>query len=140
MNCIFYRRSIEKESDINSKYGLWLFGHSLLLFSFRNAVMTKGERKMTNIKWFKDPNNISYVDANEFMDHFGKEIGVENLWEKVKAFADNPTKEGQMLKGTKRTSIKLFIPDLTFDEHLEMGENVWMFMGEHYDCYCIYNL
>ena len=95
---------------------------------------------MMNLKWLKDPDNISYVDANDFAEHFGKEIGVENLREKIKAIADNPTKEGVLLKGTKRTSAKLFIPDLVFDEHLDMGENVWMFLGEHYDCYCIYNL
>ena len=41
---------------------------------------------MMNLKWLKDPDNISYVDANDFAEHFGKEIGVENLREKIKAF------------------------------------------------------
>ena len=104
------------------------------------AGKLKGEYTMMNLKWLKDPDNISYVDANDFAEHFGKEIGVENLREKIKAFADNPTKEGVLLKGTKRTSAKLFIPDLVFDEHLDMGENVWKFLGEHYDCFCINNL
>lgn len=95
---------------------------------------------MMTLKWLKNPDNISYVDADQFMDNFSKETGIDNLREKVKAFADNPTKEGVLLKGTKRTSVKLFVPDIVFDEHLDMGENVWMYMGEHYDCYCVYNL
>ncbi len=95
---------------------------------------------MKNVKWFKDPDNIVYADFNEFADNFGKEIGVENLREKIEAFAANPTDEGQVITGVKRTSIKLFIPDRVFDEHIEMGENVWVYMGESYEAYCLYGL
>lgn len=46
--------------------------------------------------------------------------------------------EGDVLKGKKRSALKLFIPDMLFDKHIEMGENVWVFIGETYPAYCIY--
>ena len=38
----------------------------------------------------------------------------------------------------KRTSGRLFVPDLTFGEHIEMGENIFFYMGEMQECYVIY--
>ena len=34
--------------------------------------------------------------------------------------------------------MKLFIPDLYFDQHIDMGENVWLYLGEMSPAYCIY--
>lgn len=93
-----------------------------------------------NINWFKNPDNVVYADINEFADHFGAEIGVDNLKDKIEDFASRPSKEGIVLTGKKRTSVKLFVPDMLFDEHIDMGENVWLYMGESYECYCIYGL
>lgn len=93
-----------------------------------------------NVEWFKNPDNIVYADADSFMDNFSKETGISNLREKVENFVKNPKKEGEVLTGRKRTSVTVFIPDLTFDEHIQMGENPWIYMGESYECYCIYNL
>ncbi len=92
------------------------------------------------LAWFKDPDNIVYADAEQFMDNFSKETGIEDLKQQIEEFYANPTKEGLQLKGVKRTSVKIFIPDLVFDEHIEMGENVWLYMGENYECYCLYNI
>ena len=93
-----------------------------------------------NLSWFKNPNNVVYANVDEFVDNFSKETGIENLRQKIEEFDAYPTKEGLVLKGKKRTSIKLFIPDLVFDEHIEMGENVWIYMGESYECYCLYGI
>lgn len=95
---------------------------------------------MMNVNWFKNPDNVVYADAQEFIDNFAQETGISNLREHIENFDANPTKEGVILKGVKRTSIKLFIPDLYFDEHIEMGENVWVYMGENYESYCLYNI
>lgn len=92
-----------------------------------------------NVNWFKNPDNVVYADIAEFVDNFEKETGISGLKEKIEAFEQNPVKEGVILKGRKRTSIKLFVPDLTFDEHIDMGENVWVYMGENYECYCLYH-
>lgn len=92
-----------------------------------------------NVNWFKNPNNVVYADAKEFVENFEKETGISRLKERIEEFEANPVKEGIILKGIKRTSVKLFIPDLVFDEHIEMGENVWIYMGENYECYCLYN-
>lgn len=92
-----------------------------------------------NINWFKDPDHVVYADIEEFVENFEKETGIRNLREKIEEFEANPTKEGVILKGVKRTSIRMMIPDLVFEEHLEMGENVWIYMGENYECYCLYH-
>ena len=43
-----------------------------------------------------------------------------------------------MIKGKNRTAVKLFIPNLVFPEPIEMGENVWVYLGEMYPAYCLY--
>lgn len=90
--------------------------------------------------FFRDPDNIVYADINQFADNFGKETGIDNLREKIEAFKANPSKEGEVIKGTKRTAIRLLIPDMYFEgeEKIEMGENVWVYLGEMYEVYCLY--
>lgn len=95
---------------------------------------------MLNLEWLKNGNHVSYCDADRFIENFGKETGVSGLREKLEAFVKNPVPEGVTYTGTRRTSIKIFIPDLMFDEHVEMGENPWIFIGEMYPAYCIYGL
>ena len=51
---------------------------------------------------------------------------------------DSPTPEGFTIKGHGRTSGRLFVPDLAFGEHIQMGENIFFFMGEMQECYVIY--
>ncbi len=92
------------------------------------------------INWFKNPDNVVYADINQFVDNWEKETGIADLRDKIEAFKANPVKEGVMLKGTKRTSMKMFIPDMYFEgeEKLDMGNTVWLYMGENYECYCLY--
>ena len=40
--------------------------------------------------------------------------------------------------GPKCASGRLFVPNLAFGEHIEMGENIFFFMGEMQECYVIY--
>jgi hypothetical protein len=88
--------------------------------------------------WFENPDNVVYADIDEFADNFGKETGIDNLREKIEAFKADPVKEGINLKGRKRTSLKLFIPNMYFEDKIEMGDTVWAYMGENYECYCLY--
>ena len=94
---------------------------------------------MMNVNWFKNPDNVVYADVAEFAGNFGVETGISNLAEKIMEFEKNPVADGVILKGRRRTSIKLFIPDMLFDDHIDMGENVWVYMGENYECYCLYH-
>ena len=91
-----------------------------------------------NVNWFKNPDNVVYADVNQFCDNFRKETGIEHLREKLDEFRDNPTAEGINIKGRKRTSLKVFIPNKYFDEPIDMGDSIWVYMGENYECYCIY--
>lgn len=91
-----------------------------------------------NINWFKNQDNVVYADTRQFVDNFAKETGIEELREKIESFKENPTAEGLTLTGKKRTSVKLMIPNLTFNEKIEMGDNVWVYMGENYESYCLY--
>lgn len=93
---------------------------------------------MMNIHWFKNPDHIVYVDASKDLPMLAKQLKIPNLPGEVMAFKENPGKEGKNVFGLKRSCVKMFIPDLTFDEHLDMGENVWLYLGEMYDCYALY--
>lgn len=91
--------------------------------------------------WFQDSDNVVYADVNEFAEHFSKETGIQNFREKLEEFRATPLKEGVLLKGKKRVSVKLFIPDLYFEDKnqkLPMGDTVWVYMGEYYPCNCVY--
>ena len=82
-----------------------------------------------HINWFRDENNLIYIN------------GATQLAELEKAaneLRQHPTAEGFTIKGPKRTSGRLFVPDLTFGRHIEMGENIFFFMGEMQECYVIY--
>ena len=65
-------------------------------------------------------------------------IDLIGLAQQVEEFRTHPTAEGVNLKGKKRTTLKLFIPNLTFPEPVEMGENVWIYMGELCPAYCLF--
>ena len=97
-----------------------------------------GREKIMKKAWFENPDNVVYADIDEFADNFGKETGIDGLREKIEAFKADPVKEGINLKGRKRTSLKLFIPNMYFDEKMEMGDTVWAYLGENYECYCLY--
>ena len=93
---------------------------------------------MMHVNWFKNPDNVVYCQAEEVLPRLSRELGVSDLAERVEAFRAAPTAEGVNIKGLRRTTLKLFIPALTFSEPLEMGENVWIYMGELCPAYCLY--
>ena len=92
---------------------------------------------MLNLTWIKNPDHVSYCKENEVLPRLARELGIADLAQQVEEFRTHPTAEGVNLKGKKRTTLKLFIPNLTFPEPVEMGENVWIYMGELCPAYCL---
>lgn len=90
-------------------------------------------------EWFTNQDNVTYAEVDDFAESFGKEVGISDLRSKIEEFKANPTKEGMIVRGKRRSSLKLFVPDMLFDRHIEMGENVWVFIGETYPAYCLYS-
>ena len=70
---------------------------------------------MLRIGWLENPDNIVYADLNEFADNFGNEVGISNLKQEILNFRQNPTAEGIVLKGKKRSALKLFVPDMLWE-------------------------
>ena len=93
---------------------------------------------MLNLTWIKNPDHVSYCKENEVLPRLARELGIADLAQQVEEFRTHPTAEGVNLKGKKRTTWKLFIPNLTFPEPVEMGENVWIYMGELCPAYCLF--
>ena len=93
---------------------------------------------MLNLTWIKNPDHVSYCKENEVLPRLARELGIADLAQQVEEFRTHPTAEGVNLKGKKRTTLKLFIPNLTFPEPEEMGENVWIYMGELCPAYCLF--
>lgn len=93
---------------------------------------------MMKVSWFENPDNVAYVKIDDFADNFGKECGISSLRQKIEDFRENPVKEGVIITGTKRAALKLFVPDMVFGKHIDMGESVWVYIGEMYPAYCLY--
>ena len=93
---------------------------------------------MLNLTWIKNPDHVSYCKENEVLPRLARELGIADLAQQVEEFRTHPTAEGVNLRGKKRTTLKLFIPNLTFPEPVEMGENVWIYMGELCPAYCLF--
>ena len=93
---------------------------------------------MLNLTWIKNPDHVSYCKENEVLPRLARELGIADLAQQVEEFRTHPTAEGVNLKGKKRTTLKLFFPNLTFPEPVEMGENVWIYMGELCPAYCLF--
>lgn len=91
-----------------------------------------------NINWFKDEENVVYVKEAEVLPRLSRELGIPELEELVAQFRADPSPEGLNVKGKKRTTLKLFVPNLAFPEPIDMGENVWIYMGELCPAYCLY--
>ena len=91
-----------------------------------------------NILWLQDPDNLVYVNAEKDLAQLEKTLRLPGLAEAAESLRANPTPEGLTLKGPRRTSARLFIPDLTFGRHIEMGENIFVFLGEMMECFVLY--
>ena len=85
---------------------------------------------MMNVAWFKNPDHVAYCKEEEILPKLSRELGINDLAQRVEAFRKEPSPEGENIKGRKRTTLKLMIPNLTFSEPVDMGENVWIYMGD----------
>lgn len=93
---------------------------------------------MMNVAWFKNPDHVAYFKEEEILLKLSRELGINDLAQRVEAFRKEPSPEGENIKGRKRTTLKLMIPNLTFSEPVDMGENVWIYMGDLCPAYCLY--
>ena len=89
------------------------------------------------INWFRDQDHLVYINGETQLAQLEKTLRFPGLQEAAEALRDNPNPEGYTIKGPKRTCGRLFVPDLTFGKHIEMGENVFFYMGEMAECYVI---
>jgi len=89
-----------------------------------------------NINWFKDPNNIIYMNIDDFSSSFKRELNMFDLKKQIEEFRANPSPMGKVIRSSQ-TSIKLFIPKLSFQEPLENEENVWVYFGKNHPSYCL---
>lgn len=85
-----------------------------------------------------DQDHLVYINGETQLAQLEKTLRFPGLQEAAEALRDNPNPEGYTIKGPKRTCGRLFVPDLTFGKHIEMGENVFFYMGEMAECYVIY--
>ena len=105
---------------------------------YTTFIITKEEGHIMRINWFKDENNLIYINGATQLAELEKTLHFPGLEEAANELRQHPTAEGFTIKGPKRTSGRLFVPDLAFGEHIEMGENIFFFMGEMQECYVIY--
>ena len=93
---------------------------------------------MLTLNWLKNPEHVSYCEEAEIVPQLSKMLGIPELAQQIDSLKEHPISEGVVLKGAKRSSAKLFIPNLYFGEEIDMGENVWVYLGEMSPAYCVY--
>ena len=93
---------------------------------------------MMNVAWFKNPDHVAYCKEEEILPKLSRELGINDLAQGGEGVRREPSPEGENIKGRKRTTLKLMIPNLTFSEPVDMGENVWIYMGDLCPAYCLY--
>ncbi|MBR3038177.1 MAG: hypothetical protein IKI52_05685 [Clostridia bacterium] len=86
----------------------------------------------------KNPERIEYCSEVDIVPALAKKLQIPKLDEIIRDFREHPVKEGITLHGARRTSVKLFMPNLCFDEQIEMGDSVWLYMGDLDPIYCIF--
>ena len=91
-----------------------------------------------NIHWLQNEDNLIYIDAEKDLRRLEVQLQLPGLQAAAQQLHDHPTQEGLTLKGPRRTTARLFIPDLLLDTHIEMGENLFLYRGEMVECYVIY--
>lgn len=92
---------------------------------------------MMNINWFKNPDHLVYINAEKDLASLEARLKLPGLKEAAERLHRQPSAEGYSVKG-RRTMARLFIPDLVFPEHIEMGENIFLYFGDMTECYVLY--
>ena len=91
-----------------------------------------------NIKWLQDEDNLVYINAEKDLHRLEVQLQLPGLEEAATDLHYHPTAEGLTLRGARRTTARLFIPDLLYGKHIEMGENIFLYRGDMVECYVIY--
>ena len=91
-----------------------------------------------NIQWLQDQDNLVYINAEKDLHRLEVQLQLPGLVEAATKLHNNPTAEGLTLKGPRRTTARLFIPDLLYGKKIEMGENIFLYRGDMVECYVIY--
>lgn len=86
----------------------------------------------------KNPERIEYCKEADVVPALAKKLQIPDFPEILRDFREHPIKEGLTLHGARRTSVKLFMPNLYFGEEIEMGDSVWLYMGDLDPIYCIF--
>ena len=90
--------------------------------------------------YLQEEENVVYGREEQLVPALAKDLMIPDLMAAIERFRQAPVKEGVVLSGGRRSSVRLFIPDLYFDRHIDMGENVWLYLGEMSPAYCVYRL
>ena len=93
---------------------------------------------MLTLAWLGNPEHVSYCKEADMVPQLSKMLGIPDLEKQISLFKKQPVPEGIVLHGAKRSSARLFIPNLYFGEEIEMGENVWVYLGEMSPAYCLF--
>lgn len=93
---------------------------------------------MLTLNWLKNEDNVVYGTDEELIPMLSKDLAIPDLERRIKLFRETPCKEGVTLKGARRSSALMFIPDMYFDTDMVMGANVWLYLGEMRPAFCIY--
>ena len=93
---------------------------------------------MLTLNWLENEDHVVYGKDEELIPMLSKQLAIPDLDKKIEHFRCAPVREGVTIKGGRRSSALLFIPDMYFDADIPMGANVWLYLGDMMPAYCVY--
>ena len=93
---------------------------------------------MLTLNWLKNTDHVVYGTDEQLIPMLSKDLVIPDLQRRIAQFRENPVKEGVTIRGGKRSSVLMLIPDLYFDDDIVMGSNVWLYLGDMMPAYCVY--
>jgi len=93
---------------------------------------------MLTLNWLTNEDHVVYGTDEELIPLLAKELQIPDIGKKIAQFRESPAREGVTIKGGRRSSALLFIPDMYFDTDIPMGANVWLYLGDMMPAYCVY--
>ena len=93
-------------------------------------------RKM-NIHQYLDQGNVIYMQENEVIAFLENKAGVSDFRQILDGFRRQPSKEGMLVRGSNRVTLRLCQPNLFLESPIQNGDRVWVLLGKTLGAYCL---
>ena len=105
---------------------------------FYLILRDKGTRgRKVNIHQYLDQGNVIYMKESEVIAFLENKAGVSDFRQILDGFRRQPSKEGMLVRGSNRVTLRLCQPNLFLESPIQNGDRVWILLGRTLGAYCL---